>query len=669
MEKREKMTEDKPYPMPALYHLPSAEYREPAILPLKGGGSNCPIYPLDEDLGIEERLAMAMGGEHQGKRNEISCNIYAVNNKQLLPQEIVRASDSKAAQMSAQNSNTISSENEKEGRKKPKTNFDVKPMLVKKCLDRNGKVVFEKSEIIASISIYTNLSVRQFTFTIPWLDLENLTRIVLRKFPTAIIFDRRQVECVENNFREAMSGIREMNCYIDHGWQMIHGRHVYIHKGASGIQGEIMTGRNLPIDNRFNVSDCFDIYKHSISIYKDVGIMSVMSSFSFLGISYKLFEEAGFAPSFLLFLTGKTGSFKTAMAKLLYVQVEIEKYRRFPRRLDSDTETSLERGLVVGGRDTTLLIDDFSPAQNSRKKLNLENKLELVVRMVGDRSSKSRSNPSLEDCRGEGVQGVVVLTGELRNRGLSSNLRCLYCAIDRKNVNVEAVSWMQDNEAAYTTLIQYFIYFLSSSWETVVSYIRDNYNKLRKSAEKLLKASRLVDSLVTLWLMSDILESFFQYYCGVGEEAKIISEFKAQMVPVFVASESASFEEEPGITFIRALIAMMENQKLLVKDGRLTEAELGQYDGFFEGDYLYLLPDLTYQKTVNWIRTGGVFFSLSAKEIASTLCKEGYAVSSPNGNGKTTIYARLLVGGSQKINFLKLRLALLRELAQNDTTI
>lgn len=119
-----------------------------------------------------------------------------------------------------------------------------------------------------------------------------------------------------------------------------------------------------------------------------------------------------------MFLTGKTGSFKTSIAQVLFVQVEREEHRRHLRRLDSDTDVSMERGLILNGRDNVTVFDDFSPAQNNYKKNKLERSLEMLVRMVGDGSTRSRSNVKLEDQRGNGIKGTVVLTGGIKGARL-----------------------------------------------------------------------------------------------------------------------------------------------------------------------------------------------------------------------------------------------------------
>lgn len=546
-------------------------------------------------------------------------------------------------------------------------NYEIRAVRVERYIDKDGKLLTERSNLTVQIVVCSRgiVTVNE-SFSILWKDVENITKIISRKFPSAILYDKKAAKDVENAFRETITEAQEVCCYVDYGWQIINGLHIYLHKNIDTIAGKILTRMALPVNREIRAGECFEIWKRSISLYKVPGVMAVLSVYSFLGVTYKLFDEAGFAPRFLLFITGKTGSLKTAIAKVLYTQVELERQRKYPRRLDSDTEVSLERGLVMNGRDTTVLIDDFSPAQNKSKEINLEKKLEMLVRMVGDGSSKSRSNVNLEDCRGEGMKGMVVLTGELRGKGLSSNLRCLYCEIEKCFVDNEVLTWMQENESSYATLLQHFIYFLSESWAEVVDYIKASYNPFRKEAAKALSVNRYVDSLVTLWIMADIIREFFASYCRVQDCADIISGLKSEMLSVLWINESQSCDDEPAITYMRAIATMIENQRLLIKETKFEEVDLKTYDGYKQGDYLYLLPDISYQKVTGWLRAGGIHFSLSAKDIAAVLCREEYAVSSPNGVGKRTNYARILVGKDPKKKFLKIKLAALEEISRDE---
>lgn len=536
-------------------------------------------------------------------------------------------------------------------------NYEIFPIEKRIHLNRKGEVQIDQNDVDIRISIKTDDGITNQRITILYTKIANVVQIISKMFPTAIIFDKRNAYKIENDLRGKMSKIRETKVYIDAGWQEIDNVKVYLHKSCKLQNGRIKTELNLPCDERFQVKDLYNIWRSALNMFCYDDIAAILCGYSLLGVSYKVFDEAGFPPHFLLFISGKTGSFKTAISKILYMQLVDDEHREFPRRIDADTVTSFERALVESGRDTITLYDDYAPAKTVQDKRMLDSKLEVIIRMVGDGSTKSRSNVALEDRKGDGVKGAVVLTGELRGKGLSSNLRCLYCELDKECIQIENLSWFQTNRNAYTTLIQHFAFYLSRKWNYWVLYIREEFDKKRTKARKYLKAGRLVDTLVTMWLLMDMMESFLVEYCAQNKDVTAfeMDNLRAKEIDKVMQSELLSNEEDPATIFMKALATMMENKKInLVEKNTLTGASISMIDGCMDDNYIYLLPDVIYMKVVGWLRCGGITFSLDMHQLGALLCQEGYAESAPNGTNKRTYYARLSIGTGNKIKFLKI---------------
>ncbi|MCD8121283.1 MAG: hypothetical protein LUE65_03445 [Clostridiales bacterium] len=542
-------------------------------------------------------------------------------------------------------------------------NYKLEPLRMEQVINWRGDVDYENCLIRVRIRITLRSREICQEFTIFWKEIESLAQVVARRFPMARA-RKKFYSQIEMEFRESLECIATINCYCDHGWQLIAGKRMYVHQTAKGILGIITTTQNLPATSGVGIQECCGIWEASRSLYRVSGTSAILSVSAFLGVMYRIFDEAGHAPRFLLFLTGKTGSFKTAIGKVLFTQVEEERFREQPRRLDSDTLTSLERSIVTCGRDTTRLIDDFSPALNRQKKATLENALEMITRMVGDGSSRSRSNGSLEDRRGEGVRGFVVVTGELRGKILSSNLRCLYLTIEKEHVNLTHLTWLQENNGMYCALIQHFINYLSDNWEGIVSFVRENFDIMRKKASNILHTGRLADALAILWLATDILAAFFER-CGETGRGNLFEQMKRDMISVFLASEAMAYEEDPTVSYMCALETLLENQELNLKTGRFGEEDLEKLDGFEADECLYLMPLRVYLKVKSWIQKGGGSFTLSEKEIVTALGQEGYLVPSSNGKEKRTFYARILIG-KNRVNFLRIPRSKLSEFARTE---
>lgn len=292
-------------------------------------------------------------------------------------------------------------------------NYQIFPVCKNVYIDRNGNALYERESFASNIIIDGTDNEKIDILT---SDISNITTIIAKRFSSAILNgSKKEARIIENLFRQKTKGINVKKIYIEHGWQLIDGKMQYLDDSKNGILPlDIKTGLSLPLQQDITGKDVYSIFKNALSVYGDKPTISTMVLFSLLGVSFKLFEEAGYMPRFVLFINGKTGSMKTTLSKILYMQLTDEKHRNTVRRIDSDTIVSFERALVKSGRDTTTLFDDYAPAKTAQKKTEMQNKLEAIIRMVGDGSTKSRSNEKLQDVQGDGVHGAVVITGELR---------------------------------------------------------------------------------------------------------------------------------------------------------------------------------------------------------------------------------------------------------------
>ena len=533
-------------------------------------------------------------------------------------------------------------------------NYIITPMVRTVYINRKGEEIQEKEKIHCKIWI----AGKDFgDFEVLTSEIHNITKIIGKRYSSAMMnYTISHVEkMIESAFRYKTYKLDTIFCFVEHGWQNIDGKMQYLNDCVcAGMFRRVESGVKLPRYN-YKQEQLKNVFFSAMSLYKDMKSISTMVLFSLLGVTYRLFVEAGHTPHFLLFLNGKTGSMKTTIGKILFMQLSDDAHRDYPRRIDTDTVVSFERAIVTKGRDTITLIDDYSPAKTAQKKAELQKKLEAIIRMVGDGSTKSRSNQSLDDVQGEGVQGGVVLTGELRGKGVSSNLRCLYCQMYREQANVELVTWFQDNPYAYTTLIASFTDYLSENWDRIRQYIKTQFPVGRRTIINELKERRLIDSVVILHIIADILHNFLAIVCNVREQdaLTIINNMKVGVVQNAIYSESVSVEENPAIEFIKTMDSLICQGDIYLcgKDEYMSK---GESDGFVDDKYYYLVPQKVYEKVRRAFNAVNKYFSLDLSELISSLYEEKIIKSYSNGAGKKTYYARVSIGAGKKQSFIKI---------------
>ena len=537
----------------------------------------------------------------------------------------------------------------------PATNFYVKILRKKIFLDRTGKEMSDRGEIECKIFVCG----KEYDLVIKNMKIRSFARIVTDQIPEAIIDheEKKAEKIVEKRFRQDIAQCRSVQIFCQAGWNRIDGRRLYVYDGIDlGNERYVDTGLTLPHLN-CSRETLVAIFLRVRDLCRDITAISVMFATSLLGVLYRPFEEAGFRPRFLLFIHGKTGSMKTTLAKILYTQLCKDEFRDEPRRFDTDTEVSLERAIVTAGQDSVTLIDDFSPAKMETRKGDMTNKLETIIRMVGDGSSRSRSDIKLEDKRGEGVHGMVVLTGELMPKGLSSNLRCVFCRLNRDDVDISTVTWFQENEAAYTTLIASFAEYVGQNFDYIIQYIIERFNDERRRLFGILRERRLVDSAVTLGLVIDIFIKFLQEFCGLNDGAvlNVPSQMKNSIIDAVRISEQMSTVESPSEIFVSTLEALMRMGVIKIAEEKVSMLESGAYDGYSDGEFLCFLPESVHKKVIAFLKQTNRYFPYDCKEILVFLADDGISKTSSNGAGKRTLCARISMGNGKKINVLKIR--------------
>ena len=534
-------------------------------------------------------------------------------------------------------------------------NFCIIPKIRYIYINRMGEQNREREEILAEIVFN---GVQKEIFYIKTKDISNLCKIIRKRFAIACIdFETKNVEkWIERDFREAVRQCRIVCRYYEQGWQMICGEMVYANKSAKCFKDvEYTMSANLPLVNCSpeyigkSLLIAFDLYQNRSS-------MATMIMYSLLGVMYRPFKEAGYPPKFLLFLYGKTGSMKTTIAKILFSQLGDDKVRDNPRRIDSDTIVSFERAVIESGYDTVTLIDDYNPAKSRKKKEEMTNKLESIIRLVGDASSKSRSNIKLEDCRGEGVQGTVVLTGELRGKGLSSNLRCLYCKMTREMVGIDTISWFQGNPYIYTTIIHEFAKYVSENWIWKVTHIRNSFPCLRTEINEILSERRLVDAVVTLVIVYHFMYDFLVNYCKVKEDEvmKAVGNVEQDIISNAQMSQAISSEDSPSVLFIKTINDLMRVGTIVLGTGKIAMHDIDKFDGFDDMDYFYFNPEMVFKKVRSFLMASNIDLAMDLKEMLIALYDDGILKTAPNGKGKRTYCVRIGVGDGKKQNFLKI---------------
>lgn len=548
-------------------------------------------------------------------------------------------------------------------------NFEAIPVMRERWLDRDGKEHTDFEEFLTEVRINGKITGKM---VIPTSKISSLPKLVKKRFSTAMVsFDEPNAEkIIEAEFRERTTQIPEVIVLYEQGWQFVDGRMRFIHDDAVEMPGfRIQTGFSLPWYREWKRNEVVQTLLHIFRLSEDKNMLWPLVLFSLLGLLFKPFQLAGFDIHFLLFVNGKTGAMKTSVSRVLFTQLCRKSDRNKVRRMDADTQVSMERAIVNGGCDTVMLFDDYAPAKTPQKKAEMQDKLEALIRQVGDGATKSRSSGKLEDIQGEGVKGVVAVTGELKGKGASSNLRCMYCELRRGSVDTEILTWLQQNDRAFTTVLHHFSEFISLNWVLVIRKISTEMESCRRKYRDMLNEKRVIDMAATLAVTADIFRDFLVNYCewDLAMIEGIYEEINQAIMETAVQNESMSRMESYSSMFLKAVNALMATNKIsLYREGKMQSEQIGTFDGFCDDKYYYFLPEITYAKAINFMTQMRQYLPLDLRELMGELYADGIIKVYSNGGGKRTFYARLSVGNGKKQGFIKISREIFEQIISED---
>lgn len=201
--------------------------------------------------------------------------------------------------------------------------------------------------------------------------------------------------------------------------------------------------------------------------------------------------------------------------------------------------------------------------------------------------------------------------------------RDYYCGMEREKVNIEVVSWFQENPFAYTTVIAAFAEYVGCNWDVIVSDIKSRFNLERKMVAEVVTERRLIDSAVVLRIANALI------------------------------SQSVSQEEEPSITFIKTIDNLMRIKEIQLTD-KNTLVRTSTYDGFEDADYYYFNPQNTHRKVVKYLMLSNNYYPLDLRETLAALGDGKLIHKARNGEGKHTYCVRVHIGEGKKQSFIKI---------------
>lgn len=308
--------------------------------------------------------------------------------------------------------------------------------------------------------------------------------------------------------------------------------------------------------------------------------------FNLLAVMNQLFRRCDCEPRFILWITGMTGVRKTTLSKLFFNIFENQQDSVAANFLDTNTSLELK---AAEFKDCVMLLDDYRIPTTVRESNEINYKADYILRAYGDRCVKSRSTKKLSRQQEFRPLGLCAVTGECLVDGKSNNARLIEILVESDDVDLNALTYCQENIHQYSSFIYDFIEYLSENIHSLLILIRNRYKHYRSYYGPMCVHGRTADAVSALLTANDILKDFTSSFTNndIPEFEKIQDAILDILNHQNIKTKNSDFT----LTFIRTVDQLMRSGKMKIPNISDSATSTSNALCFQDNDYIYLLPE------------------------------------------------------------------------------
>jgi hypothetical protein len=507
-------------------------------------------------------------------------------------------------------------------------------------------------------------------FSVSAFEFARMSWVLNKLGPQAIIYPGQQhharaaIQCLSGQ-------IRQERIFAHLGWRKHGSRWVYLHAGgALGVDG-LLAGVQVQLPA------ALQSYHLLPSKNAAERVSAVQASLRFLSlapdrISLPLLAAVYRAPlgraDFSLFLTGKTGVFKTAMAALCQQHFGAAMdASRLPTNFAS-TAPALQ-WLAFHAKDALMVVDDFAPTGRSGDS-QLQSVSERLFRAAGNQQGRSRMGGDGRLSTPMPPRGLVLATGEEVPQGQSIRARQLIVEVGPGVVQRASLSECQGaaREGQFSAAMGVYVMWMAGHWEELQERLQSRVGDLRAQGYGRTVHARLPSALAELQAGWEI---FLQFALEVGaidraEEKELEQRGGRALEELGVQQAKYQETSDPALHFVALVKAALLSGRAHLADRqgrapgeparcgwqckRRRWVPLGPRIGWVAGIDLYLEPAASYQ--VAQQLAGSERLAVSEQTLRCRLRECGLLVSTDVGRQMLTV-RRTLEGCPRQVLHLR----------------
>jgi len=231
--------------------------------------------------------------------------------------------------------------------------------------------------------------------------------------------------------------------------------------------------QRLDIDPNLSESETAAEMLNLISLFPNSG--RIILAQVLVALMRQAYEDAGKAPSFCVFLHGRTGTQKTTIASFLTQIYNRSKGIAELARLNASCASAVE--LLMDAVDEVQVFDDLFPADSKQVRKSQEEVLFEITRYIGDGTIPARMKGG--KVREGRPKCGVLFTGEYLIGKGSDAARLLPVEMTKPDTRV--LKYFQEQPLIVSTFYRNFISWFIENYDKTVAYLKEWLDEYRKA--------------------------------------------------------------------------------------------------------------------------------------------------------------------------------------------
>lgn len=415
--------------------------------------------------------------------------------------------------------------------------------------------------------------------------------------------------------------------YTHMGWRKLNdGKWCFLHAGGA-IGADNITVELEPSLEKYRLNTAAENLKKAtqsslkLLILAPLEVTIPLLSLVYLCALCEALRQAGIEPTFVLWLFGGTGTRKTSLGMLF-----LSHFGNFgvksPPASFKDTANALERK-AFATKDSLLLIDDFHPEASNYESQKMAQTAQRVLRMFGDRIGRGRLNANIQFQKEFPPRGIALVTGEDMPSGESSVARFLGVELLQGAVDLKKLTEAQKESQILAEAMRGYIEWLLPQMNELPDKLHTEFLDLRAKFQEKAEHGRSGEAAAWLYISFDMMLKYMQYADACNNEFAegLLADAEKVFAHLIGDQNALVAQERPAEIFIEVLQELFATDKVRVDklsrgiEGDICCTPYGECIGWYDAQFLYLLPEATYNAVNRFLAGRNQRISVSSRAL------------------------------------------------------